>query len=121
MISGSHVIVYTRDAGADRAFFRDVLRLPSVDAGEGWLIFALPPAEIAFHPAEANDTHQVFLMCADLRDTIEELRARGVVCDRPQEASWGRWTSIPLPGGGRIGLYQPKHPTAVQGVGPARG
>ncbi len=117
MFEGSHVIVYTRNAEADRAFFRDVLRLPSVDAGEGWLIFALPPSEVAFHPAQENDAHQLYLTCSDLRATLEELRVRGVACQRPKEESWGTWTAIPLPGGGRIGLYQPKHPTALRQSG----
>jgi catechol 2,3-dioxygenase-like lactoylglutathione lyase family enzyme len=113
MISGSHVIVYSRDADADRSFFRDVLRLPSVDAGGGWLIFALPPAEIAVHPGEKNDVHELYLTCDDVRATMEELRARGILCAEPTQEAWGLRTAIPLPGGGRIGLYQPQHPTAM--------
>ncbi len=113
MIGGSHLIVYTQDAEADRAFFRDVLQLPSVDSGGGWLIFALPPSELAFHPSADNDAHELYLMCADLQATLDRLIARGVRCDPPQEERWGRRTAIHLPGGGRIGLYQPKHPTAV--------
>jgi catechol 2,3-dioxygenase-like lactoylglutathione lyase family enzyme len=120
MIVGSHVIVFTRDAAADRAFFRDVLRMPSVDAGEGWLVFALPPAEVAFHPAESNDVHQLYLMCADLPATLHDLMGRGVVCQPPQEERWGTRTAIRLPGGGWIGLYQPKHPTAIP-LGPPSG
>jgi hypothetical protein len=116
VISGSHVIVYSRDADADRALFRDVLRLRSVDAGGGWLIFALPPAEVAFHPGK-NDEHELYLMCDDLRATMKALKARGVRCDEPTTQQWGILTAIHLPGGGRLGLYQPKHPMAIR---PAR-
>lgn len=115
MISGSHVIIYSRDAEADRAFFRDVLRLSSVDAGRGWLIFALPPAEVAMHPGK-NDQHEFYLMCDDLRATMKELKARGIRCDKPTEPPWGILTAIHLPGGGRLGLYEPKHPTAIRSV-----
>jgi catechol 2,3-dioxygenase-like lactoylglutathione lyase family enzyme len=114
MIAGSHVVVYSRDAEADRAFFRDVLRLPVVDAGGGWLIFALPPAEVAFHPAEVGGAHELYLMCVDLRATMGGLLARGIACDPPIEERWGIRTAVHLPGGGRMGLYQPKHPTAIR-------
>jgi catechol 2,3-dioxygenase-like lactoylglutathione lyase family enzyme len=113
MISGAHVIVYTKDADADRAFFRDVLRFPSVDAGHGWLIFALPPAEAAFHPVADNSRHELYLMCDDLKAEMAELNKKGVVCSEVQEARWGSITMIRLPGGGEVGLYQPKHPTAL--------
>lgn len=113
MIAGAHVILYSRDADADRAFFADVLRLRSVDAGSGWLIFALPPAEVAVHPGK-NDVHELYLMCEDLRATMEELKARGIRCDALEDLRWGVRTSIRLPGGGRLGLYQPKHPTAIR-------
>jgi hypothetical protein len=106
------VVIYSKDAEADRSFFRDVLRMPVVDAGQGWLIFALPPSEVAFHPADRNDSHQLYLICDDLQLTIKELEAQGVQCDKPSEQSWGITTEIHLPGGGRIGLYRPKHPTA---------
>ena len=112
MISGAHVIVYSKDAEADRAFFRDVLRFPSVDAGHGWLIFALPPAEAAFHPADENGRHELYLMCDDLKAEMAALKKTGVACSEVQEARWGSITKIPLPGGGEVGLYQPKHPTA---------
>ena len=111
MIDGCHVIIYSRDAAADRAFFKEVLGFSSVDSGGGWLIFALPPAECAFHPADVGDAHQLFLTCSDLESTLAELRARGVECEAPTEQTWGIRTSLRLPGGGRIGLYQPKHPT----------
>jgi len=110
---GSHVVVYTSDADADRAFFRDVLGFPSVDAGHGWLIFALPPAEIAMHPAEASGAFEFYLTCDDLEAEMRDLRAKGVVCSEVEEARWGSITKITLPGGGEIGLYQPKHPLAL--------
>jgi catechol 2,3-dioxygenase-like lactoylglutathione lyase family enzyme len=113
MISGAHIIVYSKDAEADRAFFRDVLGLPSVDAGHGWLIFALPPAEAAFHPDVANGHHELYLMCDDLRAEMSALTDIGVICSDVQEERWGSITRLQLPGGGQIGLYQPKHPTAL--------
>ena len=114
MINGAHVIIYSKDAEADRAFFKDVLGFHSVDAGGGWLIFALPPAEVACHPADENDQHELYLMCDDLESEIASLKARKVECSEVQRAEWGRATTIPLPSGGRIGLYQPTHPTAFQ-------
>ena len=113
MIFGAHVIVYSKDAEADRAFFRDVLGFPSVDAGRGWLIFALPPAEVAVHPAEENDRPELYFVCDDLKAEISELEKKGVPCSEVQEARWGSVTKIRLPGGGEAGLYQPKHPLAL--------
>ena len=113
MIFGAHVIVYSEDAEADRAFFRDVLGLRSVDAGHGWLIFALPPAEAAVHPAEKTDRHELYFMCGDLKAEISSLRQKGVHCSEVQEARWGSVTKIRLPGGGEVGLYQPRHQTAL--------
>jgi catechol 2,3-dioxygenase-like lactoylglutathione lyase family enzyme len=113
MISGAHIIVYSKDAEADRAFFRDVLNLPSVDAGRGWLIFALPPAEAAFHPADHNNAHELYLLCDDLKAEMASLAAKGVTCSEVDEQRWGSITRIPLPGGGHVSLYQPKHPTAL--------
>jgi len=113
MISGAHVIVYSQDADADRAFFRDVLGFANVDAGHGWLIFALPPAEAAFHPAEKNGQHELYLMCDDLKAEMQALAEKGVSCSEVQEARWGSITVITLPSGSEIGLYQPKHPTAL--------
>jgi catechol 2,3-dioxygenase-like lactoylglutathione lyase family enzyme len=112
MIFGAHVVVYSKDAQADRAFFRDVLGYASVDAGHGWLIFALPPAELAVHPADEYG-HELYFMCDDLKAEISALRERGVLCSDVQEARWGSVTKIRLPGGGEVGLYQPKHPTAA--------
>jgi catechol 2,3-dioxygenase-like lactoylglutathione lyase family enzyme len=113
MIFGAHVIVYSADATADRAFFRDVLGLPSVDAGHDWLIFALPPAELAVHPAEGDVEHELYLMSNDLEADIKALGAKGVKCSDRQEARWGSVTRIQLPGGGEVGLYQPKHPSPL--------
>jgi catechol 2,3-dioxygenase-like lactoylglutathione lyase family enzyme len=112
MISGAHVIVYSQDAEADRVFFRDVLGFRSVDAGHGWLIFSLPPAEAAFHPGD-NDRHELYFMCDGLAVEIAALAAKGVVCGEVHQERWGSITTVPLPGGGKIGLYQPKHPTAL--------
>jgi catechol 2,3-dioxygenase-like lactoylglutathione lyase family enzyme len=114
MISGAHMIVYSKDAEADRAFFRDVLGFASVDAGHGWLIFAMPPAEAAFHPSDANDVHELYFMCEDLKVEMAALAEKGVRCSDVQEARWGSITKIQLPGGGKVGLYQPKHPTAIR-------
>jgi catechol 2,3-dioxygenase-like lactoylglutathione lyase family enzyme len=112
MISGAHVIVYSKDAEADRAFLREVLGFASVDAGHGWLIFALPPAEAAVHPAEENGRHELFLMSDDLQADISMLRTKGVECSKVEKERWGAITRVRLPGGGAVGLYQPKHPTA---------
>jgi catechol 2,3-dioxygenase-like lactoylglutathione lyase family enzyme len=113
MIFGAHVIVYSTDAAADRAFFHDVLGYPSVDAGHGWLIFALPPAELAVHPADAGGGHELYLMCDDLGAEMAALREKGVRCSDVEEARWGSVTKFQLPGGSEVGLYQPKHPTAL--------
>ena len=113
MINGAHVILYSKDPEADRAFFRDILNFPAVNAGHGWLIFALPPAEAAFHPAEENDRHELYFMCDDVKATMLSLKSKMVVCGSVKEERWGSLTTIALPGRGRIGLYQPKHPTAI--------
>jgi catechol 2,3-dioxygenase-like lactoylglutathione lyase family enzyme len=117
VISGAHVIVYSRHAEADRAFFRDVLGFKSVDAGHGWLIFALPPGEAAFHPADKNDRHELYFMCDGLKAEMAALAKTGVKCSAVQQERWESITKVRLPGGGEIGLYQPKHPTAL-GLGP---
>jgi catechol 2,3-dioxygenase-like lactoylglutathione lyase family enzyme len=113
MIRGAHVIIYSNDPEADRAFFRDVLNFSSVDAGHGWLIFALPPAEAAFHPSGKNNLHELYFMCDDLKAAMESLKGKSVECGAVQEERWGTLTMISLPGGGKLGLYQPKHPTAI--------
>jgi len=109
MITGAHVMIFTRDEAADRAFLRDVLELPCVDAGGGWLIFRLPPTELGVHGGERNDHHQVYLICDDLDSELARLRGKGVICEEPKSASWGRFTDIPLPGGGSVGLYEARH------------
>ncbi len=111
MINGAHVVIYSKDAEADRDFFRDVLGFRSVDAGHGWLIFALPPAEAAFHPGEEHDRHALYLTCDDVRATIGALAKQGVTCSPIAEERWGITTRFTLPSGGEIGLYQPLHPT----------
>jgi hypothetical protein len=110
MIHGAHVIVYSKDAEADRAFFRDVLEYPFVDVGHGWLIFALPPAEVAVHPSDENDVHELFLMCDDVHALITRMKAKKVPCSPVDEQRWGSITRVTLPGGGKLGIYQPKHP-----------
>ena len=115
MIFGAHVIIFSKDAEADRAFFRDILNFKSVDAGHGWLIFALPPAEAAVHPAEDDPRHELYLMCDDLEAEMAALKAKGVAvaCAKVEHPRWGSVTKIALPGGGQVGLYQPRHPTAL--------
>ena len=112
MIFGAHMIIYSTDAEADRAFFRDVLEFPGVDAGQGWLIFALPPAEIAVHPAAENGKHEIYLMCDDVAEAVGKLKSHGIACAPVSDEGWGLLTHITLPGGGTLGLYQPRHATA---------
>jgi catechol 2,3-dioxygenase-like lactoylglutathione lyase family enzyme len=114
MISGAHVVVYSKNAEADRIFFGDVLGFKSVDAGRGWLIFALPPAEAAFHPADRDGVHELYLLCDDLKAEMAALARKNVNCSQVQEGRWGSTTKVALPGGGTIGLYQPKHPLAIR-------
>jgi hypothetical protein len=109
MIIGAHSIIYSKDAEADRAFLKDVLQLPSVDVGHGWLIFGLPPAEVAVHPSDGNDVHEFYLMCDDVEAFIAEMNARGVVCGTVHNQGWGLLTQVVLPGGGKLGVYQPRH------------
>jgi len=113
MISGAHLVIYSKDAEADREFFRDVLGFKSVDAGHGWLIFALPPGEAAFHPADESGRQELYFMCLDLKAETTALAKKGVSCSKVHEERWGSVTKFRLPGGGEVGLYQPKHPTAI--------
>jgi catechol 2,3-dioxygenase-like lactoylglutathione lyase family enzyme len=113
MISGAHIVLYSKKAEEDRVFFRDILGFKSVDAGRGWLIFALPPAEAAFHPADENQGQELFFLCDDLKAEMASLAKRGVKCSKVEEARWGSITKMQLPSGGAVGLYQPKHPTAI--------
>ena len=110
MIIGAHSIVYSVRPDADRAFLRDVLKLPTVDAGEGWLIFGLPPAEVAVHPSEENDVHEFYLMCNDAEAFVADMTKRGIACAPAQNLGWGILTQVTLPGGGKLGIYQPLHP-----------
>ena len=113
MILGSHVILYSRDAQADRAFLHDLLGTPSVDAGQGWLILQLPPAEVAVHPAETSGAVELYLVCDDIDATVTGWAARGVVFEgEVSDEGWGRLAMIRLPGGGRLGVYEARHPTA---------
>ena len=112
MITGAHAIIFSPDPEGVRAFFRDVLGFAAVDAGGGWLIFELPPAELAAHPAEDSGRHELYLMCDDLEATIEELRQKGVEFTRPvSDERWGRLTAFAIPGGGELALYEPRHPS----------
>ena len=112
MIAGAHIIIYSTDADADRAFVRDGLGLKHVDAGGGWLIFALPPAELAFHPGDVGGATEFYLMCDDVESEIARLEAMGWPCEPITEQRWGRLTRIALPGGGKLAMYQPKHALA---------
>ncbi len=111
-IIGAHAMLYTKDAEADRAFLRDVLELKNVDAGEGWLIFALPPAEMGVHPSDENDVYELYFMTDDVEAEVARLRDKGVACDDIADHGYGLVTAITLPGGGKLGLYQPRHPLA---------
>jgi catechol 2,3-dioxygenase-like lactoylglutathione lyase family enzyme len=110
LINGAHVVLYSKDPEADRAFFSDVLKFNSVDAGHGWLIFALPSAEAAFHDAEQNDRHELYFMCDDIIATLRDLEKMNVPVSEVSEQRWGSIARFTLPGGGSVGIYQPKHP-----------
>jgi hypothetical protein len=110
MINGAHSIIYSKHPDADRAFFRDVLKLPNVDVGGGWLIFGLPPAEVAVHPAERNESHELYLMCADINAFIDTMKRHNIECGQVHDQRWGRVTHVVLPGGGTLGVYEPRHP-----------
>ena len=114
MINGAHIVLYSKDPEADRAFFRDVLHFNSVDAGHGWLIFALPAAEAAFHDAEQNDKHELYFMCDDIAATLRDLNEKNVPVSEVNEQRWGSLATFTLPGGGKVGIYQPKHPRPTQ-------
>ena len=109
MITGAHTIIYSTDADADREFLRDVLKLTNVDVGGGWLIFGLPPAEVAVHPSERNDLREFYLMCDEIEEFVAEMKQHGIVCDPVHDEGWGVLTQITLPGGGKLGVYQPRH------------
>jgi hypothetical protein len=116
MIIGAHSIVYSMNADADRAFFRDVLKLGSIDMGGGWLIFGLPPAEVALHPSDKNDVHELYLMCEDVEQLVAELEQHGVASTPVADHGWGLVVHVTLPGGGKLGIYEPRHPRPVVGA-----
>ncbi len=109
MIIGAHSIIYSKKPEADRAFLRDILGLSSVDAGDGWLIFGLPPAELAIHPSSQNDVHEFYFICSDIHAFVTAMGDKGVSCSPIQSMSWGELTQVSLPGGGKLGVYQPHH------------
>ena len=123
MIVGAHSIIYSKQPAADRAFFRDALGLPSVDVGEGWLIFGLPPAEVAVHPSSENDVHELYLMCDDVTGFfMAPMKKRDITCGPVLDRGWGLLTEVRLPGGGKLGVYQPRHarPGAMSASKPPR-
>ena len=109
MIIGAHSIIYSTSPDGDRAFLRDVLKLTNVDVGDGWLIFGLPPAEVAVHPSDKNDVHEFYLMCDDVEALVAEMKKSDIACEPVQDQGWGLLTHLTLPGGGRLGIYQPRH------------
>jgi hypothetical protein len=114
VITGAHVVIHSKNAEADRNFFRDVLKFSSVDAGHGWLIFAMPPLEAAFHDSEKNDQHELYLMCDDITATLKDLKSKNVKVSDVSEQRWGKLATFILPGGGKIGAYEPKHPSPLK-------
>ncbi len=109
MINGAHLIVYSKEPAADRAFFQDVLGLGHVDVGDGWLIFGLPPAEVAVHPSKKNGVHELYLMCEDVNAFVKAMKKQKLACDAVVDQGWGLLTSVTLPGGGKLGVYEPRH------------
>jgi hypothetical protein len=109
MITGAHSIIFSKNPDADRGFLREVLKLPNVDAGDGWLIFGLPPAEVAIHPSDANDVHELYLICDDIGAVTAELARHGIACSPLESYHWGLLVRVTLPGGGKLGVYQPRH------------
>ena len=109
MLTGAHVIISSARPEKDRAFLRDVLGLPHVDVGEGWLIFGLPPSEVAIHPSKKNDVHEFYLMCADVEAFVQAMARNRIRCSAVQDMGWGRLVQLTLPGGGKLGVYEPRH------------
>ena len=110
MINGAHAIIYSADAEADRAFLRDVLQLTNVDVGDGWLVFGLPHSEGAVHPSESNNKHELYFLCEDINSFVAEMRSHGLQCSGVKDEGWGLLTQLTLPGGGNLGIYEPRHP-----------
>jgi hypothetical protein len=109
MIIGAHSIIYSKNPEADRAFLRDVLHLTNVDVGDGWLIFGLPPAEVAVHPSSKNDLHEFYLMSDDVEAFVAQMKKSRIGCEPVQNLGWGLLTQLTLPGGGNLGVYEPRH------------
>ena len=109
MLSGIHLIIYSKDTEADKIFFRDVLKLTNVDAGNGWLIFGLPAAELAVHPSSDNDRHEIYLMCDDINTFVQQMSNQKIACSEIQDQGWGLLVHLTLPGAGKLGVYQPRH------------
>ena len=109
MINGAHAVIFSSDAEADKAFLRDVLELPNVDVGDGWLIFGLPPAELAIHPSGKNNIHEFYFMCDDIEKFVADVGERGISCSEVKDEGWGLLVQLHLPGGGELGVYQPRH------------
>lgn len=122
MINGTHILIFSKKAAADKRFFKEVLKCPSVDVGAGWLIFGLPPSELAFHPASVETSHEFYLMCDDIHQFVEEMKKHNIECARIKSQAWGLLTEITLPGGGKMGVYQPRHarPTPMKAVSIAK-
>jgi hypothetical protein len=114
LIHGAHVVIHSKDPEADRVFFRDVLQFPCVDAGHGWLIFAMPPLEAAFHDSEKNDQHELFLMCDDIAATLQDLKSKKVNVSDVTQQRWGKLATFTLPGGGHVGIYEPQHASPLK-------
>ena len=109
MITGIHLVIYSKDTEADKAFFRDILKLTNVDVGRGWLSFGLPPSELAVHPSSENDRHEIYLMCDDIKTLVRQMSKQKIVCSEIQNQGWGQLIQLTLPGGGKLGVYQPRH------------
>jgi len=109
MLIGAHSIIYSRNPEVDRAFFKDVLHLPNLDVGDGWLIFALPPGEVAVHPSGKNGVHELYLMCDNIEQFVSEMKTYDIKCSSIQDQGWGLLTELRLPGGSKLGVYQPRH------------
>ncbi|MGA7720990.1 MAG: hypothetical protein WCA84_07420 [Ignavibacteriaceae bacterium] len=109
MITGAHAIIYSKNPDADRVFFRDKLKFPNVDVGEGWLIFGLPPSELAVHPSKKDSAHELYLMCTDIRHFVKEMGKHKIKCSAVQDKGWGLLIQLTLPGGGKLGVYEPRH------------
>lgn len=109
MINGAHAIIYSKNPDADKAFFRDILKLNNVDVGRGWLIFGLPPSELAVHPSDDSQHHELYLMCEDINSFVEQMNEHAIQCSEVKNQGWGLLTELTLPGGGKLGVYQPMH------------